>query len=85
MVDQIQYEGFPDGSGANSPPSNAGDMGSIPGLERSPREGNGNQFQYSCLKNPMDRRAWQVIVHEVAKSLTQLSNWMHVHTHTQTM
>ena len=44
MVDQIQYEGFPDGSGLNSPPSNAGDMGSIPGLERSPREGNGNQF-----------------------------------------
>ena len=59
-----------------NPPANAGDRdaGSIPGLERSPREGNGNQFQYSCLKIPMDRGAWQVIVHGVAKSLTQLSN-----------
>ena len=65
MVDQIQYEGFPDDSVVNSPPSDAGDMGSIPGLERSSREGNGNQFQYSCLKNPMDRGAWQVILHGV--------------------
>ena len=40
--------------------SNAGDPGSIPGLGRSPREGNGNLPQYSCLKNPMDGGAWQV-------------------------
>ena len=37
---------------------NAGGVGSIPGLERSPGEGNGNSLQYSCLKNPMDRAAW---------------------------
>ena len=38
---------------------NAGDLGSIPWLERSPGEGNGNPLQYSCLENPMDRGAWQ--------------------------
>ena len=37
---------------------NAGDPGSIPGSGRSPAEGNGNPFQYSCLKNPMGRGAW---------------------------
>ena len=37
---------------------NAGDLGSIPGLGRSPGEGNGNPLQYSCLENPMDRGAW---------------------------
>ena len=45
-------------------------MGSIPGLGRSPGEGNGNSFQYSGLKNSMDRRAWQATVHGVAKSQT---------------
>ena len=39
-------------------PANARDMGSIPGLGRSPRDGNGNLLQYSCLGNPMDRGAW---------------------------
>ena len=39
----------------------------IPGLEKSPGEGNGNPLQYSCLKNPMDREAWQATVHRVAK------------------
>ena len=55
------------------PPANAGDirdMGSIPGLRRSPRGGHGNPLQYSCLESPMDRGAWQAIVHEVAKSWT---------------
>ena len=57
-----------------NPPANAGDardsrdVGSIPGLERSPGEGNGNPFQYSCLENPTDREAWQATVHGVAKS-----------------
>ena len=46
---------------------NAGDLGSIAGLGRSPGEGNGNTFQYSCLENRMDRGAWQAIVHGVAK------------------
>ena len=58
-----------------NPPSNAGDirdMGSIPGLVRSPGEGHDNPLQYSCLENPRDRGAWRVIVHRVAKSQTQL-------------
>ena len=54
---------------------NAGDMGSIPGLGRSPGEGNGNPFQYCCLENPMARGAWQVTVHRVTKSWTQLSDF----------
>jgi len=45
----------------------AGDPASIPGLGRSPGEGNGNPLQYSCLENPMDRGAWQAIVHGVAR------------------
>ena len=44
-----------------------GDTGSIPGLGRSPRQGNGNPLQYSCLKNPMDRKAWWATVYGVAK------------------
>ena len=42
---------------------NAGDLGSIPGSGGSPEEGNSNPLQYSCLENPMDRRAWQATVH----------------------
>ena len=52
---------------------NAGDLGSIPGLERSPEEGNGNPLQYSCLENPMDGGVWWATVHWVTKSRTQLS------------
>ena len=51
---------------------NAGDPGSIPGSEISPREGDGNPLQYSCLENSMDRGAWQATVHGVAKSQTRL-------------
>ena len=54
-----------------NPLANAGDirdMGLIPGLGRSPGEGTGNPLQYSCLENPMDREAWWVTVHGVAKS-----------------
>ena len=50
----------------------AGDVGLIPGLGRFPRERNGTPLQYSCLENPMDRGTWWAIVHEVAKSQTQL-------------
>ena len=50
-----------------NPPANAGDMGLIPGWGRSPEEGNGNPFLYSCLGNPMDRGAWWATVHRVAK------------------
>ena len=48
-------------------PSNARDAGSVPGSGRSPGEGNGNPLYYSCLGNPMDRGAWQVTIHGVAK------------------
>ena len=53
-----------------NPPASTGDirdMGSIPGLGRSPGEGNGTPLQYSCLENPMDRGAWWATVHGVAK------------------
>ena len=53
--------------------ANAGDIrdvGSIPGLGRSPEGGNGNPLQYSCLENPMVREAWQAIVYTVTKSQT---------------
>ena len=49
-----------------NPSANAGDPGLIPGLGRSPGGGHGNPLQYSCLGNPMDRRAWQATVHGVA-------------------
>ena len=66
--------GFPGGSDDKASASNAGRPGSIPGMGRSPGEGNGNSLQYSCLENSMDRGAWQVMVHGVAKSRTQLSD-----------
>ena len=46
-------------------PANVEDMGSIPGLGKSPGEGNSSPLQYSCLGNPMDRGAWRVIVHGI--------------------
>ena len=49
---------------------NAGDLDSIPGSGRSPREGNGDPLHYSCLENPMDRGAWSATVHGVTKSQT---------------
>ena len=52
-------------------PADAGDprdTGSVPGLGKSPREGHGHPFQYSCLENPMDREAWWATVHRVAES-----------------
>ena len=61
------------GSEVKASVCNAGDLGSIPGLERFPGEGNGNPLQYSCLENPMDRGTWWATVHGVAKSRTQLS------------
>ena len=51
---------------------NVREVGLIPGLRRSRGEGHGNPLQYSCLKNPMDRGAWQATVHGVAKSQTQI-------------
>ena len=54
-------------------PANAGDTGSMPGLGRSPGEGNDDPLQYSCLKNPKDSGAWRATVHEVTKSQTRLT------------
>ena len=48
-------------------PANAGDVGSTPGLGRSPGKGNGNPLQYSHLGNPLDRGVWRAIVHGVTK------------------
>ena len=69
------YVGFPGGSDCKESACNAGDPSSITGLGRSPGEGSGNPFQYSCLENPMDRGAWWATVHGVTKSRTQLSNF----------
>ena len=65
--------GFPGGTVVKNLPTTAGqarDMGSTPESGRSPRGGNGNPLQYSCLENPMDRGAWRAPVHGVAKSWT---------------
>ena len=51
-------KGFPGGSEVKASARNVGDLDSIPGLGRSPGEGNGNPLQYSCLENPMDGGAW---------------------------
>ena len=50
--------------------ASAGDIGLIPGLGRSPGEGNGNPLQYSCLENPMERGAWRATVHGGTESDT---------------
>ena len=65
--DLIIHKGFPGASAVMNPLANSVDVGSIPGLGRSPGVGNGNPLQYSCLGNPMDRGAWWATVHGVAK------------------
>ena len=63
-------KGFLGGSAVKNLPANARDtedVGSIPRLERSPEEGNGNPLQYSFLENPMDRGAWQATVHGIVR------------------
>ena len=64
------YQGFPGGSASKESACNVGDLGLIPGLGRSPGEGNSYPLQYSGLENSMDS-----VVHEVAKSQTQLSGF----------
>ena len=72
-------------SGKEITAGDAGDMGSIPGLGRSPKGRYGNPLQYSCLENPKDRGACQAIVHKVTKSQIQLKQLsLHTHTHTHT-
>ena len=70
------------GSVVKNPPANARHLrngGSVPGLGRTPGEGNSNPLHYSCLENPMDRGAWWVTVHRVTKSQAQLSDWARMH------
>ena len=66
---------FSSGSEGKESACNAGELGSIPGLGRSPGEGNGTPFQCSCLENLMDRGVWQATVHRVTKSRAQPSNF----------
>ena len=70
---EIMYQGCPHISDGKESACNAGDPGSIPGSGRAPGEGNGNPLQYSCLENPMDRRAWQATVHGVARVIYNLA------------
>ena len=63
----LSFLSFPGGSVVKSLPANTGDAGSTPESRRSPGIGNGNLLQYSCLKNPIDRGAWQATVHRVAE------------------
>ena len=68
------FMGFPGGSDGKESTCNSGDLGSMPGLGRSPGEGHGNALQYSCLRNPMDRGAWRATVHGLTESRTRLSD-----------
>ena len=63
-------KGFPCGSADKESACNAGDLGSIPRMGRSPGEGNGYPFRYSCLENSIDRGAWWATVHGMEKSQT---------------
>ena len=69
------FLGFPGGSDDKESTCNGGNLGSIPGLRRSPAEGKGYPLQYSCLENSTDRRAWQAIVYGLGKSWTELSDF----------
>ena len=67
--------GFPGGTVLKKPPANSGDtrdLDLIPGLEKSPGEGNDNLFQHSCLENSKDKGAWWATDHRVTKSQTKL-------------
>ena len=74
MPKYLRGRGFPGGSVVKNLPANRGDVGLIPGSGRFPGEGNGYPLQYSCLGSPLDRGAWQITVHGVAKSWAQLSD-----------
>ena len=72
----VLYLGVPGGSDGKESACDVGDLGSIPGSGRSPGEGNGNPFQYSCLENPMDRGVCQVSAPALAGGLfTTSATW----------
>ena len=70
----------PGGSDGKESACNSGDPALIPGLGRSPGEGNGYPFQYSCLENSMDKWVWRVVVHVVTKSWWTQLKWLSTHT-----
>ena len=75
LYTKLKEPGFPGGSEVKASACNAGDVGSIPRLGRSPGKENGNPLQYSCLENPVDRGAWWATVHGVTKGRTRLSDF----------
>ena len=70
LIYGIQNMSLAAGSVVKNPHDNAGDLGLIPGLGRSPGVRNGNPLQHCCLENSMDRGAWWATVHGVAKTQT---------------
>ena len=70
----LTYSGLSRWFSVNNSPASAGDMGSAPGLRRSPGEENGNPLQDSCLGNPMDRGTRRAIIHEVSKNWIRLND-----------
>ena len=81
IAESYGHSRLPRWQSGKNPPANVGDaedMGSVPGLGRSPGGGNGNPLQYSCLENSMGRGAWRATVHRVAKSWVRLKRQ---HTH----
>ena len=80
LNESYSHANFPRSSDGKTSAYSVGDMGLIPGLGRSPGEGNGSLLQYSCLEDPMDGGAWSATVHGVSKSQTRLSD-SHIQTH----
>ena len=75
LLESLPQKNFAGGSDGKASAYSVGDLGSIPGLGRSPGEGSGNPLQCSGLENPMGGGAWSATVHGIAKSQTQLSNF----------
>ena len=78
LTHYVSFMGFPGDSECKESTCNAGDLDLMPGLGRSPGEGNSYPLQYSCLGNAVDRGAWQATAHGVTKSRTRLSDF-HFH------
>ena len=75
--------GFPGASDGKESACSAGDLGSIPGSEKSPGEGDSNPLQYSCLEKPLDRGAWWAVAHRITKSWTRLRSMViHIYIYT---
>ena len=72
----FQWEDFPGGSDGKASVYNVRDLGSIPGLGRSPGEGNGNPLQYYCLENPMDRGTWKATYSPWGRKESDMTEWL---------